>query len=341
MFRLVTDIVGRRIAKKGFWKTAALFFLFQMLFVSMTLPAIIFLGPFDNIKSIAVGASHRTLSHQYIARLFLSDEAINEILRENTVWDYGFGEEKIQVLRFDSKRSDKIEVYNIKGIDFNGKLMVVHDPARIAAAYSDKLPEAGQTVSALAKENNAVGAINAGGFQDNSLTGTGGSPMGFIISGGRVIYSQLESEKERIDTAAFTKDGMLIVGKHSLEQLKEYGVKEAVSFGPPLIVNGKPSISQGDGGWGIAPRTAIGQRETGEVLLLTVDGRSASTFGATLRDIQDILLTYGAVNAVNLDGGSSTTMFFNGRVINTPSDRLGERAVPSAFIVTWGEGYDR
>ena len=119
-----------------------------------------------------------------------------------------------------------------------------------------------------------------------------------------------------------------------MAQLKKLGIKEGVSFGPPLIVNGKPTIKKGDGGWGIAPRTAIGQKETGEVLLLVIDGRSLESLGATLRDVQDILLEYGAVNAANLDGGSSATMYFNGKVINKPSDKLGERTVPTAFIVT-------
>ena len=168
---------------------------------------------------------------------------------------------------------------------------------------------------------------------DQGWTGTGGKPMGFIIHNGEVVYNQLGSETIEQDTVAFTRDGMLIVGKHSIEKLKEYGVKEGVSFGPPLIVNGKPTILEGDGGWGIAPRTAIGQRRTGEVLMLVIDGRNIDSFGATLKDVMDILLEFGAVNAANLDGGSSTTMYYNGKVINRPSDKLGERAVPTAFVV--------
>lgn len=158
--------------------------------------------------------------------------------------------------------------------------------------------------------------------------------MGFIIHDSKVIYNHDNNENVKLDTAAFTREGMLIVGKHSIAQLKEYGVKEAVSFGPPLIVNGKPTIKSGDGGWGIAPRTAIGQRKDGTVILLVIDGRDVlHSLGATLRDVQDILLEYGAVNAVNLDGGSSTTMYLNGRVINRPADVLGERAVPTVFMV--------
>ena len=241
-------------------------------------------------------------------------------------------------MKFGNSHDQKIEVYNIDGGDFEGKLMVVHDPTRIAVGYSSQIPKAGETTSTIAKKYGAAAAINAGGFLDRGWTGTGGTPMGFIIHEGEVVHNTVKNEKVKQDTVAFTKEGMLIVGKHTVSQLKKLGVTEGVSFGPPLIVNGKPTISNGDGGWGIAPRSAIGQKETGEVLLLVIDGRTLDSFGATLKDVQDILLNYGAVNAANLDGGSSTTMYFNGNVINKPSDKLGERTVPTTFIVVPGKG---
>lgn len=93
-------------------------------------------------------------------------------------------------------------------------------------------------------------------------------------------------------------------------------------------------ITGGDGGWGVGPRTAIGQRKDGTVLFLVIDGRQPGySVGATLRDIQNILFEEGAVIAANLDGGSSSTLFFNGKVINKPADLLGERMIPTAFIV--------
>jgi len=309
------------------------FLLFQLFFSVLTMPLLIFYGPFDNVKRVVVGASWNTLTHQYIAKAFLSDDAIARILGETYAVDPTDSGEMIQTLNFGSKHTDRIDIYNIQGKDFTGKLMIVYDPTRIEVGYSAQMPRSGETTSAIAKRNNAVAAINAGGFLDQGWTGTGGAPMGFIIHEGKVIYDQLNNESIRQETVAFTDKGMLIVGKHSISQLKQYGVKEAVSFGPPLIVNGKPTITGGDGGWGIAPRTAIGQRDNGEVLLLTIDGRNIKSFGATLKDVQDILLSYGAVNAANLDGGSSTTMYFNGNVINTPSDKLGERTVPTVFMV--------
>ncbi len=310
------------------------FLLFQFVFACIAMPFYVFYGPFDEVKRTIVGASMNTLTHQYIAEFFLSDKAIVELMGGSFAVDPTEQGEQLQKLEIGNKHDKKIEVYNIDGGDFVGKLMVVYDPTRIIAGYSSRLPDSGQTTSQIAKNNGGIGGINAGGFLDRGWTGTGGTPLGFIVHNGEVVYNQIEDENVKQETVAFTKEGMLIVGKHSMTQLKEYGIKEGVSFGPPLVVNGKPTITKGDGGWGIAPRTAIGQRETGEVLLLVVDGRTLESLGATLRDVQDILLEYGAFNAANLDGGSSATMYFNGKVINKPSDKLGERTVPTAFIVT-------
>jgi exopolysaccharide biosynthesis protein len=314
-------------------KRFLLFLIFQFIFALVTMPLYIFYGPFEEVKSTLVGASWNTLNHQFIARFFLSDEAIQEIIGDSYAQDPTAAGEKLEKIELGGARDDTIEVYNIQGGDFEGKLMIVHDPTRIAVGYSSLFPDSGETTSRIAKNNGAVAGINAGGFLDRGWTGTGGTPLGFIIHDGKIIHDQYESKKVKQETVAFTEEGMLIVGKHTIEELMEYGVREGVSFGPPLIVNGKPTIKKGDGGWGIAPRTAIGQKKTGEVLLLVIDGRSISSFGATLRDVQDILLEYGAVNAANLDGGSSTTMYYNGKVINKPSDKLGERTVPTAFLV--------
>mgnify|MGYP001567210762 FL=1 len=116
--------------------------------------------------------------------------------------------------------------------------------------------------------------------------------------------------------------------------MKKVGVTEALSFGPALIVNGRKSITKGNGNWGIAGRTAIAQRRDGSIILLVIDGRQIGSIGVTLREVQDILYSeYGAYNASNLDGGSSSTMFYDDEVINSPSDPLGERSIPSIIYV--------
>lgn len=325
---------SRKPAKSSAFNKVMRFLIFQFVFACFTMPVFIFYGPFEEVKQTLVGSSWNTLRTQWVARMFLSDQAIARILGDAYAVDPTENGEQIQVLKFGKRHSEKIDIYNIDGGDFQGKLMVVYDPSRIIVGYSSEIPKSGETTSTIVGKNRAVAGINAGGFLDQGWTGTGGAPMGFIIHDGKVVYNRSKKQSSRQDTVAFTDEGMLIVGKHSMDQLMKLGVREGVSFGPPLIVNGKPTITKGDGGWGIAPRTAIGQKETGEVLLLVIDGRSLGSFGATLRDVQDILLQYGAVNASNLDGGSSTTMVLGGKIINKPSDKLGERAVPTAFLVT-------
>lgn len=331
----VTNSEGKRTKgrkKKSKFKSFLVFLLFEFVFLSVTTPLLVFYGPFNNVKCTITGVLWNSYTLKNVARAFLSDKAIANILGDGYAIS-NVNTEDIKLLNFGVHHTDKTELFDIESSNFNGKLLVVEDPTRIKVGYSNQIPRAGQTTSAIAKRNGAVAAINGGGFIDTKWAGTGGAPLGFIISEGKYISGESKDKTTKRDTIAFTDEGMLIVGKHSLNDLEKYKVKEAISFGPPLIVNGKPTIKNGDGGWGISPRTVIGQRADGAVLLLVIDGRSIKSYGATLKEAQDIMLEKGAVNAANLDGGSSATMYYDGKVINTPSDALGERSVPSVFMV--------
>ena len=133
------------------------------------------------------------------------------------------------------------------------------------------------------------------------------------------------------------KDGILHVGTMSGTEALELGIQWGVSFvtydglSSTLIVNGE--VQTRNLGGGVNPRTAIGQRKDGAILLLVLDGRSISTLGATMQDICDIMLEYGAVNAGNLDGGSSSAMVYEGEVINNCASVVGPRRLPTAFLV--------
>jgi len=227
--------------------------------------------------------------------------------------------------------------YDVSGIKFNGYLLVINDPTRIKVGYTSKIGKEGELTSDIAKDNNAIAAINGGGFTDEATgskwTGTGANPAGVIMSGGKVIYDGIKNENEKRQTVALTQSGKLLVGPYSTKQMRTFGVTEAVSFGPAMIVNGQRMITKGDGGWGIAPRTCIAQRKDGAILLLVIDGRELRSLGATLREAQDVLYEYGAYNATNLDGGSSSTMFYDDEIINNPCDSLGERSVSSIIYV--------
>ena len=110
------------------------------------------------------------------------------------------------------------------------------------------------------------------------------------------------------------------------------GIRDAVSFGPALIVNGEAANYSGVGG-GLNPRTAIGQRADGAVLLLCIEGRRSSSMGATMADLIDIMVQYGAVNAFNLDGGMSSSMYYNGEEIIDNANIRQDRAIPTAWVV--------
>ncbi|WP_315116103.1 phosphodiester glycosidase family protein [uncultured Clostridium sp.] len=323
--------------KKFSFKIFLFFLIFEFVFTGITAPMILFYGPFKNVRKTIVGAAMSTLSHQYIATTFLSDKKIKQILSEDVVEviDQGKG---LGEINFKNKHDTNIERYDIDGKKFKGYMLVVHDPTRVKVGYSSKLSkELGELTSQIGKNNNAIAAINAGGFvdqnSDGNWTGTGGQPVGIIMNDGKII-NNVSNSNAKDDVMAITEEGVLLVGKYSLNELKDLNAKEAITFGPALVVNGQPTIKSGDGGWGIAPRTAIGQREDGAMLLLVIDGRQVRSVGATLRDVQDIMLEYGALNATNLDGGSSATMYYDEEVINNPCNPLGERAVPSVIYVT-------
>ena len=115
-------------------------------------------------------------------------------------------------------------------------------------------------------------------------------------------------------------------------QAKKKGIRDAITFGPALIVNGEPVSVKGQSS-GLNPRTAIGQRADGAVLMLVIDGRQASSLGATYSDLITIMLEYGAINAINMDGGSSSLMYYKGEYLNTGVSLTGSRNMPTAFIV--------
>ena len=123
----------------------------------------------------------------------------------------------------------------------------------------------------------------------------------------------------------------------TVKQAQEMKVRDGVTFGPFLIINGKKSTILGNGGWGTAPRTAIGQRKDGIVLFLVIDGRTVTKPGANMNDLIEIMENYGAYNAANLDGGTSSAMVVDGDIINDPIDSSGAhrtRFISTGFILT-------
>ncbi|WP_217269766.1 phosphodiester glycosidase family protein [Neobacillus endophyticus] len=223
-----------------------------------------------------------------------------------------------------------IEVKEYHSSTFSAQIMLVHDPKRIKVAVTKYKGDVGETVSEMVADANAVAGINGGSFSDVSYRGTGGIPLGNTIQDGKFL-----TDGGTAPTIGFTDEGVLVVGTYSKQDLINDNVTQAVTFGPVLVKDGEGVIN-GDGGWGYAPRSAIGQREDGTVIMIVTDGRlihGADNLGASMKDLMNLMLKYGAVNAANLDGGSSTTMVKDGVLLNQPSDVLGERKVATSFVV--------
>ncbi len=226
---------------------------------------------------------------------------------------------------------DGIEIHEVHGETYSGKIMIVYDPSRVVVSAIPEFTEGyhGWTLQQHVENNGAVAGINGGKYEDESGLGAGGMPEGMVISRGVV---RMGNDGGRYGVYGFNEDNVLIVGKMTAAYAMEIGIRDSVTFGPALIVNGKPAQTSGVGG-GLNPRTAIGQREDGAVLLLVIEGRKTSSLGASMADIIDVMLEYGAVNAANLDGGMSSSMFYDGEIIVDNCTVRDTRRIPTAFIV--------
>jgi exopolysaccharide biosynthesis protein len=168
-----------------------------------------------------------------------------------------------QVVVLDAENG--ILIVKVTGDGYAGKLAIVKNPAQVRVGVAETLGVEGQTVGRIAKNNHAVLAINASGFADPEWKGNGGQVVGLLISGGKTYN---EPVKNGYLNLGFSRDDRFYIGL-STEKIQ---YRDAVEFIPALIINGK-NVTDGSMGFGIQPRSAIGQSKDGTVFLLTIDGR--------------------------------------------------------------------
>ncbi len=227
-----------------------------------------------------------------------------------------------------------ILIVRIVGDGFEGKLAMVKNPAQVRLGVATTLGTHGQIVSQIASDNNAILAINASGFADPEWKGNGGQVVGLLIADGIMLNGPVKHGYLNI---GFSTDDRLYVGVSTQEVL----YRDAVEFIPAMIINGE-NVTKGSDGFGINPRTAIGQADDGTVFFLTIDGRQIGySIGATVADCAVVFERYNAVQAANLDGGSSTLMIYRDEIITRPSSTtpIG-RYVPNAFIADYASALD-
>lgn len=262
-----------------------------------------------------------------MVKMFYSDEQLASIRDNEVVVSETSSTEE------STEETPDIEIVPVYGSTYEGYMMLVHNPEDISVAVNPYLNQ-GSGAPALdeyVSMYNAIGGINGGGFMDDGGHGDGSIPQGIVIHDGELVYGDANSYLAMVGIDA---DGKLICTNATANDLLSWGVQEAVTFGPVFINNYEVVYEAGSDNLGMLnPRTAIGQRSDGTFMLLVVDGRGPSSFGAWYEDIIEIFQANDAVMAANLDGGNSSCMIYNGEYVNYPVSMYNSRNLPTVFLV--------
>lgn len=310
----------------------------------------LFYGPWHGFRDFWITTAMTTKSHQYLATILYSDKVIEEVLNNNRVIevDEGSDTDLIDIVSdkannniykdeydrrvLEHNEGDIYKYFKVEGYNFDAYMAVIYKPENIHVVHTKYLGYDGEYLVDMAKREGGIVAINGGGFIDLDGEGNGGEPAGIVIEDGKIIQASSSGS----GVIGLTYDNKLYLGYITANEAINMGIRDAIEFGPFLIVNGKKADIRGNGGYGIHPRSAIGQRKDGIVLFLVIDGRRVDSVGASIRDVMDIMDKYGAYNAANLDGGNSSVLVINDKIVNRPIDwyqREQTRKIATGFIV--------
>ncbi len=303
-------------------------------------------GPSPTARDIFVLSVRETSAVGFLANLFFTEEEIARIEAGGSEAEFEDTDTSLIVIPKPTsppedpsgpmpdawglvdEDGDGIIIDTVKGEGFTGYMMVVLDPSRvIMGSKPESFGSRGYTVAQMVEEFDAVAGINAGGFYDPNGHGNGSIPDTMVIFGGQTYYPEFGSSTGFV---GIDSSHILHVGRFTPSQAQEKDIQYGVGFGPVLISNGQAITTSVSG---VNPRTGIGQRSDGAILMLVIDGRQVSSLGATYRDMTELFFAYGAVNACNLDGGSSSMMWYDGGYINNCASVIGVRPVPTTFLV--------
>ncbi len=349
----------RRLKSRRFWDRLAGFIIVTVLVVGcglLGLEYVILKGPSPALRDLFINTMDETRRFRFVPQIFLTADEVDAIrTRKKMETDIATDKNLITiaanqertVTRIDSasggsdaqsgadpyglvdEDGDGIIFTEVKGNGYLGYMTVILDPKRVFVGMPDSYGGVGLTLEQMVQKYGAIGGINAGGFKDDGGGGLGGMPEGLTIIDG-ICYNQNSDVTEGF--AGLDKDGILHVGFYNYDDCVANNIIHAVSFGPILISNGVPTDPEYLTS-SVNPRTAIAQRADGAIIMLVIDGRQVHSIGATYQDMVDLLLSYGAVNACNMDGGSSTVMYYEGRYVNSCSAEGGNpRPLPNAFL---------
>ena len=321
-----------------------------MVFVCLLLTiTLICHGPSNSAKELFATTILETGQLKFLANVFLSKDEIEGIVSKNSLQDMNVEIDENLIKTNIDKTKELIEIHEVNGNNFEGKMMVVNDPSKISLATTYPWGEYGKELGVLTEDAGAIAGVNGGIYYSSG--NKGGRPLGVTVSNGEIqdislglVGLYLIGFDENNLLRIISLDGM---NKAQVEELiKTEKIRDAVAFQEEssdknnhfvkLIINGEKRELNGMGS-GANPRTAIGQRKDGSVLILVTDGRGKNGhLGATASDIIDIMAEYGAVNAANLDGGSSSSLYYNHEYLMTSVTFYYANSswrLPTAFVV--------
>ena len=212
---------------------------------------------------------------------------------------------------------DGIRIERVAGDTYNAHVMIIREPSMVymgtsTEKYSTAIP--GKRITEMMDANpDAIAAINAGAFFDDGTANStvGSYPLGLVVSNGKTVW---ESGKQPglEGFAGFNQENILVVSQKNLskKEAEALGIRDGCCFGPVLLMDGEVNLEAYNNNSGFNPRTAIGQRADGAVIFVCIDGRQVASPGGTYADIINIMVEFGAVNACNMDGGSSSVMMY-------------------------------
>ncbi len=231
---------------------------------------------------------------------------------------------------------NQILLIRVKGSGYIGVLAVAKDPSRLTVQASSQLGITGETAGTIAEAHNGVLAITGSGFIDPDGNGNGGILAGYAMCDGVSYgtahmgwgYKRLELHD---DDLMYIKDASDPVGE---------GTTDAVEFQPALIIDGNIMVDSNCGWTGIQPRACIGQSDKYEILMLVIEGRlPPRSSGTHVIECAEILLRHNCMQAMNLDGGTSAIMWYDGEYVNECSNQAlpAGRPLPTAFVYARSE----
>jgi exopolysaccharide biosynthesis protein len=321
--------------KKFIWKITGYTFLIFTLLISLFL-IWFFLTPSgtqkrDVLADTIISTQHREWAKYLIGSKELQIRVAAYSKRFNDYADKPITEKAVIPVAIPNKK-ELVDIKPISGSGFKGYLITISDPKKVRLVVTDK-PNKGEKVSSMVQRTGAIAGVNGGGFIDPNWEGNGFQPEGIVISAGKILYKDVGMNTP-VHVMGIDQEGQMIAGKYSPADLLKMHVVEAASFAPRFIVNGVGQIKGQSDGWGIAPRTCMAQKKDGSIMFVIIDGRQPGySIGASLYDVQQILLENDAIIAANLDGGSSTVLVKDNEIINIPASKYGERYLPTAWLI--------